>query len=194
LLYRQGYFFQRIDNDGNQIATYTDSDFDDLPVHPAMREDGSEVHVQIELPGRTLEVKVWEAHRPCPLCLLDTDLPATAWKIVTSRTSFTAATSTPGSSRKSCSASAACARLQELGIKPTAYHINEGHAAFLVLERVRRKVKGGLSFHAALEAVAANTVFTTHTPVPAGHDHFAKKWCGIISAAAATISASAASS
>ena len=65
--------------------------------------------------------------------------------------------------------------LQELAVKPTAYHINEGHAAFLVLERVRRKVKDGLSFHAALEAVAANTVFTTHTPVPAGHDHFGEE-------------------
>jgi starch phosphorylase len=64
--------------------------------------------------------------------------------------------------------------LEQMGVKPTVYHINEGHAAFLVLERVRRKVKQGLSFYAALEAVGASTVFTTHTPVPAGHDHFAE--------------------
>ena len=60
LLYRQGYFSQRIDNDGHQIATYTDSEFDDLPMHPALREDGSEVHIEMELPGRMVEVKVWE--------------------------------------------------------------------------------------------------------------------------------------
>ncbi|TSA19845.1 MAG: alpha-glucan family phosphorylase, partial [Betaproteobacteria bacterium] len=62
--------------------------------------------------------------------------------------------------------------LRELGKKPTVFHMNEGHAAFLVLERMRQKVKAGLSYEAAIEAVAANTVFTTHTPVPAGHDHF----------------------
>ena len=62
--------------------------------------------------------------------------------------------------------------LQEMGIKPTIWHINEGHAAFMMLERMRDLVRQGLDFASALEAVAANTVFTTHTAVPAGHDHF----------------------
>ena len=61
-----------------------------------------------------------------------------------------------------------------MGIKPTAWHINEGHAAFLVISRIRKLMQEGLDYGAALEAVAANTVFTTHTPVPAGHDHFSR--------------------
>src|SRR4029079_999843 len=63
--------------------------------------------------------------------------------------------------------------LEAIGLKPTVWHINEGHAAFLILERVRALSAHGLASDAALEAVAANTVFTTHTPAPAGHDHFA---------------------
>ena len=63
--------------------------------------------------------------------------------------------------------------LAAIGLQPTVWHINEGHAAFLILERVRSLVDGGLPFEAAVEAVASNTVFTTHTPVPAGHDQFA---------------------
>jgi starch phosphorylase len=63
--------------------------------------------------------------------------------------------------------------LQVMGLKPTIWHINEGHAAFLVLERIRQKITmAGLDFAAALEYVAVNTIFTTHTPVPAGHDYF----------------------
>ena len=65
--------------------------------------------------------------------------------------------------------------LAALGIKPTVWHINEGHAAFLVLERMRALMQQGLDFDAALEAVAANTVFTTHTAVAAGHDHFRRR-------------------
>ena len=76
------------------------------------------------------------------------------------------------SSRRSFSASAACARWPSSGYEPTVWHMNEGHAAFLVLERIRVLRQAGLDFASALEAVAVNTVFTTHTAVPAGHDHF----------------------
>jgi starch phosphorylase len=176
LLYRQGYFSQRIDNDGNQVATYTDSDFDDLPVHPAMREDGSEVHVNIELPGRMLAVKVWETRiGHVRLCLLDTDLPENTAEDRYITHQLYGGDKHTRIQQEIVLGVGGVRALQELGIKPTVYHINEGHAAFLVLERVRRKVKGGLSFHAALEAVACNTVFTTHTPVPAGHDHFSEE-------------------
>ena len=67
--------------------------------------------------------------------------------------------------------------LAEMGLKPTVWHINEGHAAFLVIERVRQLVLTGLEVAAAQEAVACNTVFTTHTAVPAGHDHFPPLLC-----------------
>jgi starch phosphorylase len=175
LLYRQGYFAQRIDNDGNQIATYNDSEFDDLPMHPALREDGSEVHIQMELPGRQVEVKVWETRiGHVRLCLLDTDLPGNRAEDRYITHQLYGGDKHTRIQQEMVLGIGGMRALEQMGIKPTAYHINEGHAAFLVLERVRRKVMQGLSFHAALEAVAVSTVFTTHTPVPAGHDHFAE--------------------
>ena len=173
LLYRQGYFSQRIDNDGNQIATYTDSEFEDLPIHPALREDGTEVHIEMELPGRTVEVKVWETRiGHVRLCLLDTDLPGNRAEDRYITHQLYGGDKHTRIQQEMVLGIGGVRALEQMGIKPTAYHINEGHAAFLVLERVRRKVKQGLTYYAALEAVAASTVFTTHTPVPAGHDHF----------------------
>ncbi|KAF0098922.1 MAG: starch phosphorylase [bacterium] len=175
LLYRQGYFSQRIDNDGNQIATYTDSEFDDLPVHPALTEEGHEIHIHIELPGRKVEVKVWEARiGHVRLCLLDTDLPGNRAEDRYITHQLYGGDKHTRIQQEIILGVGGIRALEQLGVKPTAYHINEGHAAFLVLERIRRKVSQGLSFQAALEVVAANTVFTTHTPVPAGHDHFAE--------------------
>ncbi len=175
LLYRQGYFTQRIDNDGNQIATYTDSEFDELPIRPAMREDGSEVHIHMELPGRRLEVKVWETRiGHVRLCLLDTDLPSNTQEDRYITHQLYGGDKNTRIQQEMVLGIGGMRALEQMGIKPTCYHINEGHAAFLVLERVRRKVKQGLNYHAALEAVAVSTVFTTHTPVPAGHDHFAE--------------------
>jgi starch phosphorylase len=176
LLYRQGYFSQRIDNDGHQIATYTDSDFDDLPIQPARREDGGEARVVIDLPGRAVVAKVWEARiGHVKQYLLDTDLPENSPEDRDITHQLYGGDRRTRIQQEIVLGVGGIRALQELGIRPTVYHINEGHAAFLVLERVRRKVKQGLPFAAALEAVAANTVFTTHTPVPAGHDHFSEE-------------------
>ncbi len=176
LLYRQGYFAQRIDNDGNQIATYNDSNFEDLPIEPARREDGSEVHITLTLPGRKVELKVWEARcGHIKLYLLDTDLPSNRPEDRYITHQLYGGDRHTRIQQEFVLGVGGVRALEELGIKPSVYHINEGHAAFMVLERVRRKVKtSDLSFNAALEAVAASTVFTTHTPVPAGHDHFAE--------------------
>ena len=176
LLYRQGYFSQRIDNDGNQIAAYTDSDFDDLPIEPARNDDGGEVHIQVEMPGRKVEVKVWQAKVGLnTLYLLDTDLPSNTPEDRYITHQLYGGDKQTRIQQEIILGIGGSRALQTLGIKPTVYHINEGHAAFLVLERVRNLVAGGkLPHKAALEAVAASTVFTTHTPVPAGHDHFAE--------------------
>jgi starch phosphorylase len=114
LLYRQGYFSQRIDNDGNQIATYTDSEFDDLPMHPALNEEGKEIHIHIELPGRRVEVKVWEArigHVQLYACSTPSwpsnSAEPTAHIALPALRRRQAA---PASSRRSCSASAAPVR------------------------------------------------------------------------------------
>jgi len=176
LLYRQGYFSQRIDNDGHQIATYTDSDFDDLPMHPAMNKEGGEVHIDIDFPGRKVVVKVWEAMiGHVRMLLLDTDLPENNPEDRYITHQLYGGHKQTRIQQEIILGVGGVRALKEMDVHPTVYHINEGHAAFLVLERVRRKVlNNGLSFQAALEAVASNTVFTTHTPVPAGHDHFSE--------------------
>ncbi len=176
LLYRQGYFAQTIDGEGNQIATYADSDFEDLAITPALRADGGEVHVIVELPGRKVGAKVWQARiGHVILYLLDTDLEEN------SPEDRDIAHQLYGGDRKMrlmqeiVLGVGGVRALAELGLKPTVWHINEGHAAFLLLERIRVLMRSGLDFASALEAVAANTVFTTHTPVPAGHDHFTQE-------------------
>jgi starch phosphorylase len=173
LLYRQGYFHQTIDTEGNQHALYADSDFDDLPVTPMLRADGSEVRVSIEFPGTIVQIKVWQARiGHVMLYLLDTDLAENSAddRNITHR--LYGGDRITRIQQEIVLGIGGVRALDELGIKPTAWHINEGHPAFLVLERARALVAQGLPFNAALEAVAANTVFTTHTPVPAGHDHF----------------------
>lgn len=176
LLYRQGYFTQAIDSDGNQIATYSDSDFGDLPVAPALRDDGSEVRITVELPGHQVVVKVWQTivgH--VRLYLLDTDLEENEPDDRDIAHQLYGGDSTMRLKQEIILGVGGVQALQELGIKPSVWHINEGHAAFLILERARQLVTGhALDFASALEVVAANTVFTTHTPVPAGHDHFAE--------------------
>ena len=175
LLYRQGYFLQTIDNDGNQLASNFDSDFDDLPVTPVVGADGGEVRVDVELPGRKVVVKVWRATvGHITLYLLDTDIDANAEhdRDITHR--LYGGDRTDRLEQEIVLGVGGAKALCALGIKPTVWHINEGHAAFMVLERMRELVADGLDFATALEAVAVNTVFTTHTPVPAGHDHFSE--------------------
>ncbi len=176
LLYRQGYFSHRIDNDGHQIATYTDSDFDDLPIRPAMDRDGNEVHVEIDFPGRKVVVKVWEAMiGNVRMVLLDTDLPENNPEDRYITHQLYGGDKQTRIQQEIILGVGGVRALEAVDVQPTVFHINEGHAAFLVLERVRRMVAiKGLSYQAALEAVAVNTVFTTHTPVPAGHDHFSE--------------------
>jgi starch phosphorylase len=173
LLYRQGYFSQSIDAEGNQHAEYTDSEFESLPVTPVLRPDGSELHVRVDLPGRAVSCKVW--HARCGhvgLYLLDTDLPENDEHTRDITHQLYGGDRLTRIEQEIVLGVGGVRALEALELKPTVWHINEGHAAFQVLERMRALVKQGLDYAAALEAVAANTVFTTHTPVPAGHDHF----------------------
>ncbi|MEW6312460.1 MAG: alpha-glucan family phosphorylase [Pseudomonadota bacterium] len=175
LLYRQGYFHQTIDNEGNQHATYTDSDFDDLPISPVLRDDGAEVRVYVDLPGRKVTVKVWQAKvGHVILYLLDTDLEENTAHDRDIAHRLYGGDKAMRIEQEIILGIGGVRALREMGIKPTAWHINEGHAAFLVLERIRALVSEGMDFLSAHEAVAVNTVFTTHTPVPAGHDHFSE--------------------
>ena len=173
LLYRQGYFSQRIDAEGNQHATYEDSEFASMPIEPVYAADGTEVRVDVELPGRTVLAKAWRARiGHVVLYLLDTDIDPNGpnERNITHR--LYGGDRTTRIEQEIVLGVGGVRLLAMLGLKPTVWHINEGHAAFLVIERMRLLAKQGLTFHEGLEAVGANTVFTTHTPVPAGHDHF----------------------
>jgi starch phosphorylase len=173
LLYRQGYFTQTIDGEGNQHATYSDADFDDLPVTPVVADDGSPLRVAVDLEDRQIQLRVCQAQvGHVTLYLLDSDLPENSEgdRKITHR--LYGGDRNTRIQQEMVLGMGGVRALDAMGLKPAVWHINEGHAAFLILERIRRKVQQGVDFAAALEAVASNTVFTTHTPVPAGHDRF----------------------
>src|SRR3954447_395767 len=172
LLYRQGYFVQTIDAEGRQRAEYHDSDFEDLPIEP-VKKDGADLVVTLDFPGRKLHVKVWQSRiGHVRLFTLDTDLPQNSERDRAIAHRLYGGDRTTRLEQELVLGVGGVRALEAMGIRPTVWHINEGHAAFLILERVRALVGEGMSMEAALEAVAANTVFTTHTPVPAGHDQF----------------------
>jgi starch phosphorylase len=175
LLYRQGYFYQTIDPEGAQQAEYFDSDFDDLPVAPVEAVGGGELRVEVALPGRSVIAKVWQVRvGHVTLYLLDTELPENPEhdRDITHR--LYGGDRTTRLEQEIVLGVGGAQALARMGIKPTVWHINEGHAAFLLLERIRGLMTQGQDFQTALEAAAANTVFTTHTAVAAGHDHFAE--------------------
>jgi len=173
LLYRKGYFSQTIDTEGNQRAIYTDSEFESLPVAPVLQPDGLPIKVHVDLPGRHVACKVW--HARCGhvrLYLLDTDLEENDEHGRNITHQLYGGDRHLRIEQEIVLGVAGVRALEALQLRPTVWHINEGHAAFLSLERMRALVARGMDYAAALECVASNTVFTTHTPVPAGHDHF----------------------
>jgi starch phosphorylase len=174
LLYRQGYFFQTIAGDGSQNALYEDSDFDALPIEPALDPQGREVVLTLDLIDHPLTVKVWQAKvGHIRLYLLDTDRPENSDRDRHIAHRLYGGDSITRIEQELVLGVGGVRALAALGLKPTVWHINEGHAAFQAIERTRVLMQQGLDFAAAVEGVAAATVFTTHTAVPAGHDHFA---------------------
>jgi len=179
LLYRQGYFQQQVDMEGRQHAIYTDSAFGDLPISPVLQPDGGELRVGVELAGREVQLKVWRARvGRVVLYLLDTDLEANRPEDREIAHRLYGGDRTMRIEQEILLGVGGVHAIEAMGLKPTVWHINEGHAAFLVLERVRRLVREGLSFASALEATAVSIVFTTHTGVSAGHDQFSEKIIG----------------
>ncbi|MBV8031997.1 MAG: alpha-glucan family phosphorylase [Betaproteobacteria bacterium] len=174
LLYRQGYFTQTVDADGRQRAEYTDADFDDLPIEP-LSKDGAELRIEVPFPARKIAVKVWQARiGHVRLLFLDTDIPENSERDRHITHRLYGGDRTTRVEQELILGVGGVRALAAAGLRPTAWHINEGHAAFLILERVHEAMAAGMNADAALEAVAASTVFTTHTPVPAGHDQFSE--------------------
>ncbi len=173
LLYRQGYFHQSIDEEGTQHAHYYDSDFAHLPITPVESAPGQPLEVKVEFGEHDVYCKVWKAKvGRIDLYLLDTDHEKNRPEDRATAHRLYGGDRNTRIQQEIVLGMGGFRTLEALGIKPTAWHMNEGHAAFLVLERMRALMKQGLDLDTALEAVAANTVFTTHTAVAAGHDHF----------------------
>ncbi|MGD8408366.1 MAG: alpha-glucan family phosphorylase, partial [Thiohalophilus sp.] len=173
LLYRQGYFTQYIDGKGHQLAQYTQTNFDELVIQPAHDSAGNECCVDVEIEGRTVNLKVWVARAGhIRLYLLDSDLEENTAEDRSITFQLYGGDSSTRIQQEIVLGIGGVRALRALGIEPTVWHINEGHAAFQIPERCRELVESGLDFNAALEQVAAGTVFTTHTPVAAGHDIF----------------------
>ena len=172
-LYTRGYFSQHITEDGWQEARNVRLKFEDLPVMPIMDDDGKPLTISVELAGREVHARLWEVHvGRVPLYLLDSDVEGNspADRELTSRLY---------NSDLDCRISqeiilgvGGVRALRVLGYNPKVWHMNEGHSAFMGLERAREMVAAGHTFENAVERVSKTSIFTTHTPVPAGNDEF----------------------
>jgi glycogen phosphorylase len=174
LLYRHGYFRQQVNRDGVQEAVQLNQNFFHLPVTPALGPDGQPVKVKVEIPGRVVWAKVWKlAVGRINLYLLDTDILDNSEEDRGTTEQLYGGDADMRIRQELVLGIGGTRALAALGLVPSVYHMNEGHSAFLGLERIRQLVEAkGLSFRAALQVVAAGSVFTTHTPVPAGNDAF----------------------
>ena len=173
LLYRQGYFTQTIDGDGHQLATYIPTDFADLPLAPASDPATGELRVRVKIGAREVALRVWVARAGrVKLLLLDADLPENSEADRQITYQLYGGDVETRINQEIVLGIGGVRALRALGLSPTVWHVNEGHAAFSAIERCREHVSTGLDFASAMEAVAARTIFTTHTPVAAGHDVF----------------------
>jgi starch phosphorylase len=172
-MYPQGYFHQRLSSEGWQEERYERINWSDTPIETAITREGKPALTAVPFGDRTVLAAVWRVRvGHVRLFLLDTDLEENApWDRELSARLY-------GGDRETriqqeiILGIGGVRVLRSLGIEPAVWHLNEGHAAFVALQRIRELVERGASFDAALEEVRRTTVFTTHTPVPAGHDAF----------------------
>ncbi|MCS7304058.1 MAG: alpha-glucan family phosphorylase [Thermoguttaceae bacterium] len=174
LFYDQGYFRQHLDSNGWQQEEYLHTKVEQLPMEPARTPSGEPI--TLEIPTRTgpLRAKVWLMHvGRVPLYLLDCDVEGNSPQDRELTSRLYGGDQRTRIRQELVAGLGGVRALRALGIKPGVYHLNEGHCAFAALEAIREEMKeNGRSFEDALREVARRTVFTTHTPVPAGHDRF----------------------
>jgi starch phosphorylase len=174
LLYSNGYFQQYLNADGWQQEYTPDLDFSNLPVNPVKDNAGEQIKVAVRLPGRDVHVALWKVEvGRIPLYLLDTNLPenSEADRHITGQ--LYGGDMELRIKQEIVLGIGGVRALEAIDIRPDVCHMNEGHSAFLALERIRRIIEDhGVTFDEARQFAAASTVFTTHTPVPAGIDRF----------------------
>jgi starch phosphorylase len=173
LMYAEGYFSQRISEDGWQEALNNPLRFTDMLVLPILSDDGKPLTVSVEMPDRQVSLRLWEIRvGRVPLFLMDSNIETNReedrtltarlyWSDLDRRVMQEIVLGVGG-----------VRALRALGYNPSAWHMNEGHAAFLTLERARELVAGGATFTDAINKTRGQNIFTTHTPVPAGNDEF----------------------
>lgn len=172
-LYTMGYFFQHITEDGWQEARNVTLQFNELPILPIMDADGLPVTVSVDLAGREVFARLWEVHvGRVPLYLLDTNIETNSPQDRELTARLYSSDLDLRISQEIILGIGGVRALRTLGYNPDVWHMNEGHSAFLSLERIREQVLGGHPFDEAEATVKKSTVFTTHTPVPAGADEF----------------------
>jgi len=183
LLYRYGYFTQTLSPSGEQMETYIGQKFSHLPLNPVRVENGESngngnnwLKIRLALPGRTLLAKVWKVDiGRIPLYLLDTDVNENMDEDKGITHQLYGGNMENRLKQELLLGVGGIRLLDAVGLAPDIYHCNEGHAAFIGVERLHQYVQDKFfTFREALEIVKSSTLFTTHTPVPAGHDTFSE--------------------
>ena len=174
LLYKNGYFHQKINKIGMQESEYFDIELDNLPITSVKKETGEELIISVDMPNSKLYLKVWKiAVGRISLYLLDSDIEENSeeYRGITLR--LYGGDQEMRIQQEIVLGIGGVTLLKELGLNPTVYHMNEGHSSFQVLELIKNiMAEKKVSFNIARDIVTAKTVFTTHTPVPAGNDIF----------------------
>ena len=174
LLYKFGYFTQKLSSQGDQVSTYEPQDFSKAPVSPIRDSEGKWLTVSIAFPGRMMYARLWKAAvGRTDLILLDTDFEDNQEEDRYVTHQLYGGDWENRLKQEILLGIGGVRALRALGVNAEVYHCNEGHAAFMGLERMREYVNNdNLSYMEALELVRGSSLFTTHTPVPAGHDAF----------------------
>lgn len=172
-LYTMGYFFQHITEDGWQEARNVTLQFSELPILPITDSEGLPLTISVEMAGREIFARLWEVHvGRVPLYLLDTNVETNSQQDRELTARLYSSDLDLRISQEIILGIGGVRALRTLGFNPDVWHMNEGHSAFMSLERIREMVLAGHPFEEAAETVRKANIFTTHTPVPAGSDEF----------------------
>jgi len=174
LFYGQGYFLQRLDEQGWQREEYLETDINQLPMQPAIGLNGEPVVVEIATRGSSIRAKVWQVKvGRCDLLLLDSNVAGNAPEDLETTSRLYGGDARTRIRQELLLGVGGFRALKAMGISPGVLHLNEGHSAFALFEAIRSRMEEeGLDFYAAASQIPREVIFTTHTPVPAGHDRF----------------------
>ena len=174
LFYGQGYFLQRLDENGWQREEYLETDINQLPMQPAIGANGEPVVVEIATHGGFIRAKVWQVKvGRCDLLLLDSNVAGNAPEDLETTSRLYGGDARTRIRQELLLGVGGFRALKAMGITPGVLHLNEGHSGFAVFEAIRNRMEEeGLDFYSAARQIPREVIFTTHTPVPAGHDRF----------------------